>query len=293
MIKFTVITVTKNAAASLERCFVSVARQTYPLVEYIVVDGASSDGTQAIVKRHRKMISRYISEPDSGIYNAMNKGLGHASGDFIYFLGADDYLVDKTVLQDVAAFLDCHPNCGFAYGSISVRRADGSQHIYVPPPPEEALEFLVYGCLPHQASFTSRQTFNLVGAFDEQYRIGGDYEWFLRVVAQRQVVKKRFERVVASYYSDGRSNDLERSQQEAYAIQNAFPPYQTAPWMERRISLLQRELLRSRIECNSLRQQLQNVSLLAVLRRFLLRCARNLPSVVTRYLSRWLPQSRL
>lgn len=259
MVKFTIVTVAKNAAASLGRCIESVARQRYPQVEYIIIDGASTDSTPSVIESHRGAVTRYISEPDTGIYNAMNKGLAMARGDFIFFLGADDYLVDPGVLEDVAAFLAAHPDCDYAYGGISIRLPDGREQPYMPPPPEQALEFLVCGCLPHQASFASRRAFDLAGAFNEQYRIAGDYDWFLRVITHPEVVTRRFDRIVASYHADGRSNDLARSQPEVYVIQNSFPAYQTPEWRQRRLHIFQEELLRRRIECNELQDALQQI----------------------------------
>src|SRR5260221_859630 len=288
MIKITVITVTKNSGASLQRCITSVAEQTHAWTEYIIVDGASTDHTLATIERHSHTVSRYISESDTGIYNAMNKGLRLATGDYIHFLGADDYFLDSGVLSGVAEVLEAPPDCGLAYGGISVRFPDGSERLHMPPPPEEALDVLVCGCLPHQASFASRRTFELAGGFNERYRIAGDYDWFLRVVTHPQVLVNRFERIVASYNFNGVSNDLVRSQEEAYAIQNSFPLYQTPEWMERRLRIFQRELMNSRIECNRLRARTRMAQLidhaLSIPRK-------ELPARAWRYLARRLRDS--
>ncbi len=243
MIKFTVVTVAKNAAATLETCIASVAAQRYSPLEYIIVDGGSIDATAAIVARHRDVVDSFISEPDRGIYDAMNKGLSLATGDFVYFLGADDCLLDGEVLQDVAAFLDRHPDCDFAYGGISVEFPDGRREDFMPPPPDAALRFLVSGCLPHQASFASRRAFALAGRFDERYRIAGDYDWFLRVLTHPRLAAKRIDRIVASYRMDGASSRLDQSQKEVYAIQNGFPLYQRPEWLATRADIFGRELL--------------------------------------------------
>src|SRR5579884_3390919 len=116
--KISVITVCKNAAACIEPALASVAAQRYPHVEYLVIDGASDDGTQGIVSRYRKHIAHFLSEPDDGLYQAMNKGVRLATGDFLYFLNADDYLLDERVLEDVAHFLREHPTCDFLYGNL-------------------------------------------------------------------------------------------------------------------------------------------------------------------------------
>ena len=243
MVKFSIITVTRNAAATLDQAIASVASQRCRPHEYIIIDGASTDATAAIVDRHRDTVTRFVSEPDHGIYDAMNKGLAGASGDFVYFLGADDYLVDDEVLADVAAFLDEHPDTDLAYGGIGVRLPDGRTQEFMPPSPPDALGFMICGCLPHQASFASRRAFALAGTFDARYRIAGDYDWFLRVLTQPELVTRRVSRIVASYRMDGMSNRLAESQREAYAIQNALPLYRGPDWMERRLQVFRRELL--------------------------------------------------
>jgi hypothetical protein len=243
MIDFSVITVAKNAAATLEKCIASVEAQRHASLEYILIDGASTDDTAAIVARHKARVDQFISEPDNGIYDAMNKGLKHARGRFIYFLGADDYLLDENTLADVAAFIERLPPSDLVYGGIEVRFPDGHAEIFMPPPEEEALPFLVSGCLPHQASFASRRAFDLAGAFDDRYRIAGDYDWFLRVVTHPQLVTRRIERIIAAYRIDGVSSRLDRSQPEAFAIQNAVPLFQQPDWLQKRIAIFSRDSL--------------------------------------------------
>jgi glycosyltransferase involved in cell wall biosynthesis len=256
MIEFSVITVAKNAAATLEKCIASVAAQRYAPIEYILIDGASTDATADIVARHKGRVDQFVSEPDNGIYDAMNKGLTLARGKFVYFLGADDYLLDENVLGDVAAFIERTPGCDLIYGGIEVRFADGRSEVFMPPPAEAALPFLVSGCLPHQASFASRRTFDLAGAFDDRYRIAGDYDWFLRVVSHRQLITRRLERIIASYRIDGVSSRLERSQPEVFAIQNALPLFQRPEWVQKRIAIFLRDSLSYRRQAARLARRL-------------------------------------
>jgi glycosyltransferase involved in cell wall biosynthesis len=187
-------------------------------------------------------VTRFVSEPDQGIYDAMNKGLALARGDFVYFLGADDCLIDEGVLADVAASLERAP-CDFLYGGIEVHFVDGRVAPFVPPPPADALSFMVRGCLPHQASFAGRRVFEIAGKFDTRYRIAGDYDWFLRVLTQDGLVVRRIERNIASYQMGGASSRLRQSQAEVYAIQNALPLYRRTDWLKRRVRLFQRELV--------------------------------------------------
>jgi len=245
-VTFSIIIVTKNAAATLERAIASVGAQRYRPHEFIIVDGASSDGTIGIIERHRHLITHFCSEPDRGIYDAMNKGLARATGDFIYFLGADDYLFDDRVLGDVAAFLGPDPGADLVYGGLQVRFPDGSAKDFMPPAPEGALAFMISGCLPHQASFASRRAFAIAGNFDLRYRIAGDYEWFLRILTQPALAIRRFERIVACYRMDGMSNRLAESQAEVYAIQNRLPLFQQQDWRRRRLRVFRRELFSQR-----------------------------------------------
>jgi glycosyltransferase involved in cell wall biosynthesis len=247
-VRISIITVTRNAGAFIENCIKTVAAQTHPALEYIIIDGASTDGTQAIVERHRATVSQFISEPDDGLYDAMNKGIARATGEYILFLGADDRLYDREVMSDIARFLAAHGEADFVYGNIAVRSPDGCEVIFRPPPPEEALKFLICGCLPHQASFARRDIFERLGTFDLKYKISGDYDWFLRVVGSPDSRVRYVDRTVASYFADGLSNNLERSQAEAYAIQNAFPGYRSERWHLTRIAEFQRILLQHRID---------------------------------------------
>ena len=118
-IKFTVITVCYNASATIRETIASVLGQTYPELEYIVVDGKSTDGTVEVLESIGDARMTFISEKDTGIYNAMNKGLNMASGDYLIFLGADDTFFDQGVLERVAAKLTGHSDV--VYGDVMLK----------------------------------------------------------------------------------------------------------------------------------------------------------------------------
>lgn len=259
-LRFSIITVTWNAATHLEKCIQSVAAQSCPDHEYIIVDSASTDGTQALVERHRATVTQFVSEPDDGIYDAMNKGIARARGDYLLFLGADDYLYDRDVLCDATRFLAENREVDFAYGNIEVREADGTKTVFRPPPPEDALEFMVCGCLPHQASFARRDIFDRLGRFDLRYKVAADYDWFLRVLGSPESRVRYFNRIITSYFSEGLSNDLARSQPEVYAIQNSFPGYQGEAWSRVRIAEYQRHAMHYRIELQRAQRRLDQLN---------------------------------
>lgn len=249
--KITVITVSFNARETITRTIESVVSQKYPDMEYIIIDGNSSDGTQAIVTQYLSKISKFISEPDTGIYNAMNKGIKLASGEFIYFLGADDYLGDDEVMTDVAEFLVKHPSCKFLYGNIEVRSSGKINHIYKPVSPKLILDDLITGCLPHQASFAHKSLFDdpEIGLFNEQYRTASDYEWFIKMatkLSEQLDTIMYMDRVIASYNADGSSGNLGKMSRiltEVFAVQNRAPIYQTDYWLKRRIEKYQQILI--------------------------------------------------
>lgn len=115
--KVSVITVCYNASQVLERTIRSVLEQTYPDIEYIVIDGNSTDGTQEIIKRYSARITKYLSEPDSGIYDAMNKGITMAEGDYVNFMNAGDIFSSPDVIQKVVDFADNRADVIYGYST--------------------------------------------------------------------------------------------------------------------------------------------------------------------------------
>lgn len=248
-ITFSIITVTKNAARHIVACIDSIAAQTYPHVEHIVIDGVSTDDTVSLARARLRPTGRLISEPDQGIYDAMNRGIARATGDYLLFVGADDYLVDRNVLGDAAEFLAGAGWPDAIYGDIEVRDGPHVRTVFRPPDPDQALDLMICGCLPHQATFAHRSVFeSKVGVFNTAYRVQSDYDWFLRLLTAPGVRIARFHRVVASFALGGASSRLQLGQEETYAIQNAFPIYRQPEWIERRLHAFQRELLAVRIQ---------------------------------------------
>jgi glycosyltransferase involved in cell wall biosynthesis len=243
-----IITVCRNASATIDRTLASVAKQTHADIQYIVIDGASTDDTKEIIARYSESIDEFVSEEDSGIFNAMNKGIKRARGELIYFLNADDYFCDATVIADVVRFVEEHPEGCVYYGGIEVRIAGKAPIEHMPAPPELAGETMVCGSLPHQGTFARRSVFERLGGFNETYRIHADYDWFVRVIADQDTVLLRMPRIIASFAMGATSSNLQAGQPEAYAIQNSAEYYQTEWWLRRRLELFQQELLHCRIE---------------------------------------------
>ena len=177
-----IIVAVKNASKTLQICIDSIRAQTYPDKELIVIDGGSSDGTLEIIKKNSDQINHWVSESDKGIYNAWNKGLEHASGDWIYFLGADDFFWDRHVLERVSSELSrVSSDTIIAYGQVMlVDSAGGSLYPMGEPWANIKQRFRQVMCIPHQGVFHRSSLFKHLGNFNDSFRIAGDYEMLLR-----------------------------------------------------------------------------------------------------------------
>lgn len=179
---FSVVIAVYNGKSTLQQCLTSVFDQTYENIELIVIDGGSKDGTVDLIQTNDQRITYWISEPDSGIYNAWNKALVQAKGDWICFLGADDYLWDTRVLERMAAQLMLiPPDIRVAYGQIMLlNNIDTELYAVGEPWTTVKNKFKQTMCVPHPAVMHKRSLFMKHGNFDESFRIAGDYELLLR-----------------------------------------------------------------------------------------------------------------
>lgn len=174
----TIITVVYNAVETLEKTIVSVINQSYEDIEYIIIDGGSTDGSTEIAKKYESRISTFISERDQGIYDAMNKGVNASTGDWLLFLNADDYLVNETVIEKSIPYLNKCSNL-IAYGNIIYMYPDGSEVLYGKDWAQLKHRFRnVAMCLAHQATFHSKKLF-AERLFNVSFKIAGDYDFLL------------------------------------------------------------------------------------------------------------------
>ena len=178
-----------NGKSTLQRCIDSVARQTCATGELIVVDGGSTDGSVGVIEANRGALSDWVSEPDRGIYHAWNKGLARAKGDWICFLGADDYLHDSTVLEKISPHLVAAPaQQRIVYGQVAMVDRNGAEVDRLGMSWENARKRFMQGtyCLPTPGVMFHRSLFQRLGPFDESHRIAGDYELLLRELKARE-----------------------------------------------------------------------------------------------------------
>lgn len=180
MEKLSVITICYNAVDHIEATLRSVRDQNYPNIEHIVIDGGSSDGTLEVIKRYRDTIACFVSEPDNGVYHAMNKGIRAATGDVLFFLNADDRFCDNNVVTDIMAVFAAEPELELVYGDIILDKPEGPERQSQMPTLER--KRLARENVCHQAVFARPATFERTGGFDESYRIVADYDWLMKLV---------------------------------------------------------------------------------------------------------------
>jgi glycosyltransferase len=170
-----------NSAATISATLSSVAKQTYPYVEHLIIDGQSTDDTISIIQREGSHVARVISEPDEGIYDAMNKGLSFASGDLVAFLNSDDVYSDSEVLADVACAFDSN-SVDFVYGDLLMLNEKGDvvrdwKSGEIPPAGLTGTQ------IPHPVLFVKRSLLNQIEpSLDSSYRIAADLKQQLIII---------------------------------------------------------------------------------------------------------------
>ena len=185
--KISLITVTYHSEKTLADTLESVLAQTYEDVEYLVVDGSSKDGTLDILRAYEPRFGgrmRWLSEPDGGIYDAMNKGIRMATGDVVGLLNSDDFFASAEVLERVAAALSADASLDGVYGDVRyVDPADTRRTVRHYSSASFTRKKLVYGLMPAHPSFYARRAcFEKYGLYDTRYRISADYDMFVRLI---------------------------------------------------------------------------------------------------------------
>jgi glycosyltransferase involved in cell wall biosynthesis len=189
--KVTIITVCFNSASTIERAIRSVAEQTWADIEHIVVDGASSDDTVAIVRRNSARVATLISEPDRGVYEAMNKGIALATGDVVCFLNADDVYSHNRVIESVALAMQ-ESELDALYGNVTFfRSGDINTVVRTYNSGRFTPKRIGWGWMPaHPALFVKRKFFQTYGPFREEFKIAGDFEFVARIFKNDQIKSK-------------------------------------------------------------------------------------------------------
>lgn len=200
--KLSIITINRNDVKGLEKTILSVLAQNSRNFEYIIIDGASTDGSKELIERiaiSDKRLSYWCSEPDSGIYNAMNKGIKQAKGDYCLFLNSGDYLFSDEVIADF-----CEKD--FKEKIVSGRIFE-DDFIF----DELSFELFYFNSLPHPSTFICRELFTRYGLYNEKNKIVSDWEFFLKVLVQNNCSYKYWDYVVTVYDLNGITSKSELS----------------------------------------------------------------------------------
>ncbi len=201
------VTVAYNAAQTIEDTLRSVAAQTYRSLEHIVVDGGSSDATTRIAGCYAKRIAVLISEPDEGIYHAMNKGLRHCSGDVVGFLNADDLFVHEDVVRRIAGvFADSAVEACYADLVYVDRRNPAKVIRYWKSTPYREGLFKKGWVPPHPTFFVRRSVYERLGGYDTSYRLAADYELITRFMYRHHIVTAYIPEVLVKMRMGGATN---------------------------------------------------------------------------------------
>ena len=212
--KISVVTITYNAETVLQRTLDSVLSQSYPYVEHLIIDGASTDGTLALVEQYREESTEQAashevvvqSEPDCGIYDAMNKGLQKATGDYVLFLNAGDTLPATDTLE--LAMDKAGDGVGVLYGNTDVVDGEGNflYHRRLQPPERLSWRSFRHGMLVCHQAFYARTEIAREIPYDLQYRFSADVDWCIRVMKEaerRGLQLVNLHTVVANYLEEG------------------------------------------------------------------------------------------
>ncbi|AGX87850.1 glycosyltransferase family 2 protein [Candidatus Symbiobacter mobilis] len=222
--RFSVVVAVRNGAAHLQECLDSIDAQTYPHREVVVIDGGSTDGTVELLRRNtgqRACLAYWISEPDTGVYDAWNKALEHVRGDWVLFLGASDRLLHPGVLDSLAqALRGVTDEVPVVYGRVEIL-GDGDHTLYAlgTPWPQIRQRFLQEMCIPHPATLHRRTAFARYGDFDTNFRIAGDYDWLLRALHGTSAVF--IDKGVSAMRVGGLSSDPTRSLSMLWEVRRA------------------------------------------------------------------------
>lgn len=183
--KLSIITINRNNAAGLEKTMRSVAAQTFKEFEYIVVDGASTDGSVEVIKKLEPDFAslKWVSEPDSGIYNAMNKGMRMASGEYIQILNSADCLASEDVIERMLSALENSGYPSILYGNMIKCFPDGRKMVDKSFKGQEITMLGMYtGTLNHDPAYIRRGLFDKYGFYDESLKIVSDWKWYLQAL---------------------------------------------------------------------------------------------------------------
>lgn len=225
MPKISIITVNFNNLVGLKKTAESVLKQSYRDFEFLIIDGGSKDGSKEYIEEISDKLTLWVSEPDSGIYNAMNKGIKMAKGDYICFLNSGDIFFDNDTLSNAANIIN--DEAGIYYGDVFFDQARKKR--LIPAPKKLAYPFLIVNSINHQSTFIRRTLFDEIFYYNEELKIVADWEFIIYAVCKKEIPTKHLDMVVSIYDASGVSSVKENQKaimaDRQSVINKHFPLY--------------------------------------------------------------------
>jgi len=196
-----------NGIAHLEQTILSVLNQDYDNIEYIIIDGGSTDGTVELIKEYEDKIAYWVSEPDGGIYDAMNKGIEAANGDIVGILNSDDFYYNQDVLSKVAKVFE-ETNCDCLYGDlVFVNKGDARKIVRYWKSGKFEKNLMTKGwMLPHPTFFVKKEIYQKYGLYNTSLKSAADYEMILRLLHKEKIIVEYIPEILIKMRMGGESN---------------------------------------------------------------------------------------
>lgn len=231
--KISIITVALNSQSTIKNTIESIGNQVYKNIEYILIDGASTDWTLDILAFYKDKINYFISESDEGIYDAMNKGIRAATGDIIGILNSDDFYPNNEVLSKVAKVFE-DSNCDCLYGDlVYVDQGDASKVVrYWQSGSFKKSKLKTGWMLPHPTFFVKKEIYEKYGLYNTELKSAADYEMILRLLKRYQVSVEYIPEIIVKMRQGGKSNSsiwnrlrANKEDSRAWTLNNLYRPY--------------------------------------------------------------------
>ncbi len=204
----TIVTVVFNGEKHLEETILSVINQSYDNVEYIIIDGGSTDSTLDVIKKYNGQIDYWVSESDGGIYEAMNKGIKLSIGSVIGIINSDDFYMVGAALDSMSAIVST--GADFSYGKVHLIKENGVVYGSTRPLSQEEIKTRIFKEMPypHPSIFVTKSAYKKSGIFDLHYKLSADYEFLLRIFTQKYIGVNT-EKFVSFFREGGRSGGIQ------------------------------------------------------------------------------------
>ncbi|TRO63920.1 glycosyltransferase family 2 protein [Christiangramia sabulilitoris] len=239
-LKISIITVNLNNKEGLQRTIKSVLNQTWKDFEYIVIDGASIDGSIGVLEDNSAKLSYWISEKDNGIYSAMNKGINIARGEYLLFINSGDELYHPKVLQEN---IDKISDYDIIYFNICLVK-NGEKHIHQYPKAID-YKYMMKASLGHPSTFIKKNLFDRLGLYDESLSIVADWKFFFNSIIRMRCTYMKIDSVLSVFYMDGISskNTREVKMERAEVINKDYQDYQKLMRLEKELYQFKKSFL--------------------------------------------------